>query len=102
MYSGHSRLCVCVCFRLSVPCRIPTLLHRPVCNLVLSSCALLGRFAIGAWVSASVCTRSMPGSSGCVAPTEPISLGAVVRKYGANTNCRAPQSTLNFLTRIFQ
>jgi len=30
MYIGHGRLCVCVC--LSVPCRIPTLLHRPKCN----------------------------------------------------------------------
>jgi len=29
MYIGHSHLCVC----LSVPCRIPTLLHRPRCNL---------------------------------------------------------------------
>ena len=29
MYIGHSRLCVCV----SVPRRIPTLLHGPECNL---------------------------------------------------------------------
>jgi len=28
MYIGHGRLCVC----LSVPHRIPTLLHRPGCN----------------------------------------------------------------------
>ena len=45
-------LCVC----LSVPCHILTLLHGPGCNLgewqgVPSSCAQLGRFAIGAWVS---------------------------------------------------
>ena len=49
-------LCVC----LSVPRRIPTLLHGPGCNLgemvargqeVLSSCARLGGFAIGARVS---------------------------------------------------
>ena len=47
-----SRLSVC----LSVPCRIPTLQHRPGCKLgkwqrVPSSCALLGVFTIGAWVS---------------------------------------------------
>ena len=29
MYIGHGCLCVC----LSVPCRIPTLLHGPGCNL---------------------------------------------------------------------
>jgi len=29
MYIGHARLCVC----LSVPRRIPTLLHGPECNL---------------------------------------------------------------------
>jgi len=41
---------------LSVPRRIPTLLHGPGCNLeewqcVPSSCAVLGGFAIGALVS---------------------------------------------------
>jgi len=30
-YCGHARLCVCVC--VSVRGRIPTLLHRPRCNL---------------------------------------------------------------------
>jgi len=76
MYTGHGRLCVCMC--VSVPRRIPTLLHGPECNLgvmagVPSSCALLDGFAIRAWVSllwqhtaeremsASACTRSMPG-----------------------------------------
>jgi len=55
MYSGHGRLCVYVC--LSVPCRIPALLHRPGCKLhggmveVRPSCALLGGFPIGAWIS---------------------------------------------------
>ena len=42
-------------FGLSVPRRIPILLHVPGCNLgmvgVPSSCALLGGFAIGARVS---------------------------------------------------
>ena len=52
MYIGRGHLCVC----LSVPHRIPTLLQRPRCNLgewygVPSSCALLGGFAVGAWVS---------------------------------------------------
>jgi len=63
---------------MSVPHRIPALLHRPGCNLwewwgLPPSCALLARFAIGARVSllwqhstecemsASACTRSMPG-----------------------------------------
>jgi len=49
MYIDHGRLC------LSVPRRIPTLLHGPGCNLgngrVPSSCALFGGFAIGARVS---------------------------------------------------
>ena len=54
MYSGHGRLYVCLC--LSVPCRIPTLLHGPGCKSeewqgVPHSYALLGRFAIGAQVS---------------------------------------------------
>jgi len=31
MYSGHRRLCVYIC--LSVPRRIPTLLHAPGCDL---------------------------------------------------------------------
>jgi len=64
---------------LSVPRRIPTLLHGSGCNLgngrVPSSCALLGGFTIGArvsllWqhsgereISASACPRFMPGSS---------------------------------------
>jgi len=33
MYIGHGRLCVCVSACLSVPYRIPTLLHGPGCNL---------------------------------------------------------------------
>jgi len=70
-------VCVPVC--LSVPRRIPTLLHGPGCNLgewqgLPSSCALLGGVAIGARVSllwqhsaeremsASACIRYMPGS----------------------------------------
>ena len=74
MYSGHGHLFVC----LSVPRHIPTLLHGPGCSLeewqgVPSSCALLRGFANGAGVSlllqhsakremsASACTRSMPG-----------------------------------------
>jgi len=48
MYSGHGRLCFCV----SVPRRIPTLLHGPIClgewYGVPSSCGLLGGFVIGA------------------------------------------------------
>jgi len=49
MYVGHPRLSVC----LFVSRRIPTLLHGPGCNLVVvpSSYAVLGGFAIGAWVS---------------------------------------------------
>jgi len=52
MYIGHGRLCVCQ----SVSRRIPTLLRGAGCNLaewyeVPSSCAVLGGFAIGAWVS---------------------------------------------------
>jgi len=48
MYIGHTCLCVCR--------RMPTLLYRPGYNLgewqgVPPSCALLSRFAIGAWVS---------------------------------------------------
>jgi len=59
-----SRVCVCVCawmchlqlVRVLVPRRIPTLLHRPGCNLaewegMPTSCALLGGFAVGAFVS---------------------------------------------------
>jgi len=61
---------------LSVPRRIPILLHGPGCKLgnrVPSSCALLGGFAVGAWVSlllqhsaeremsASACICSMLG-----------------------------------------
>jgi len=53
MYIGHSHLCVSVC--LSVSHRIPTLLHGPGCKWGMvgdaSSCAPLGRFAIGARVS---------------------------------------------------
>ena len=33
MYIGNARLCVCVSVCLSVPRRIPTLLHGPGCNL---------------------------------------------------------------------
>jgi len=47
MYSGRGRLCVI----LSVPHRIPTLLHGLRCNLGIGSCALLGGFAIRARVS---------------------------------------------------
>ena len=47
-------VCVFVC--LSVPRYIPTLLHRPTCNLgVPSGCALLGGFAISPWVLYSLC-----------------------------------------------
>jgi len=65
IYCGHARLCVrlsvCVCLsvRVSVCLRLyahTTLLHRPGCNLeewygLPPSCALLGGFAIGAWVA---------------------------------------------------
>jgi len=78
MFIGHGRLCVSVSVCLSVPRRIPTLRNGPGCNLrkwkrVPSSGALFGGFAIGARVSliwqhsteremsASSCTRSMPG-----------------------------------------
>jgi len=81
MYSGHRRPCVCLCVCVSVPRCIPTLLHGPGCNAgewwdVRSSCALLGGFAIGAQVallsqhsaeremSASACSRWMPGFFG--------------------------------------
>ena len=78
---GHASVCVSEC--LSVPRRIPTLLHGPGCNLrnaclkerrCLLRCALLGGFAIGArvsllWqhcvergISARACTRFMPVS----------------------------------------
>jgi len=33
MHCGHARLCVCLCVCLSVRGRMPTLLHRPGCNL---------------------------------------------------------------------
>jgi len=51
IYSGHGHLCVCLSVCLSVPRRIPALLHGPGCNLgewpgVPSRCALLGSFAI--------------------------------------------------------
>jgi len=78
MYTGHGRLCVCLSLCLSIPRHIPTLLHGPGCKLgewygAPSSCAILGSVAIGARVSllyqhsaeremsASACTRSMPG-----------------------------------------
>jgi len=55
MYIGHSSLCICLCDCLSVSRHIPTLLHGPGCNLGMvggaCSCALLGRFAIGARIS---------------------------------------------------
>ena len=75
MYIGHGRLYLC----LSVPRHISTLLHGPGCKLrecygwVPSSYGLLGGFATGARVSllrshsselemsASACTRSVPG-----------------------------------------
>ena len=69
MYIGHARLRV----YLSVAHRIPLLLRVPGCNLGCPLCALLGGFAIDARVSvlwqhgaeremsASACTRSMPG-----------------------------------------
>jgi len=48
-------VCQCVCVCLSVPRRIPTLLHGPGVTWgmvgVTSSCTLLGGFAIGARVS---------------------------------------------------
>jgi len=52
MYCGHARLCVCLTAR----GRRPTVLHGPGCNLgewygMPPSCALLGGFAIGAWVA---------------------------------------------------
>jgi len=47
-YIGHGRLCVWQ----SVPRRIPTLLHGPVCRRCpLYSCALLGGFAIATRIS---------------------------------------------------
>ena len=54
------RKCLCVCLSLAGR-RIPTVLHGPRCNLeewygVPSSCALLGGFAISAWVSYSTMT----------------------------------------------
>ena len=47
MYIGHARLSV----RVSVRRRIPTVLHGRAWLGVPPSCALLGGFAIGAWVS---------------------------------------------------
>jgi len=52
MYIGHARQCVC----LTVPRRMPTLLHGPRCKFGgmvggAPSCALLGGFAISARVS---------------------------------------------------
>jgi len=54
MCCGHARRCVSVC--LSVHGRMPTLLHRPGCNLgewqgIPPSCVLLGGLAIGAQVA---------------------------------------------------
>jgi len=59
MYNGHGHLCVCLSVYLSLSLSLasfPHLLHGPICNFgewygVPSSCALLGGFAIGAWVS---------------------------------------------------
>jgi len=91
-----TRVCV------SVPRRIPTLpvLHGPGCKLgelyvVPSSCALLGGFAIGARVpllyqhsaeremSASACTRSMPG----------LRLSARQLRYRQSEGKEAPSAT---------
>ena len=74
---------------------MPTLLHGPGCNLaewygVPSSCALLGGLAIGAWasllqhsaereMSASACTRSMPGCYSVVSSLASVSESETVR-----------------------
>ena len=47
MYSGHGRLCVCVCLSLAA---FPHYCTHPDVTLVPSSCALLGEFAIGSQV----------------------------------------------------
>jgi len=74
-YSGHARLCVCVC--VSVPRHMPTLLHGPGCNLGNGRSAplvvhywadlqsgarvwLLCQYNAEREMSASACTRSMP------------------------------------------
>ena len=78
MYTGHGRLYVCLSVCLSVPHRIPTLLHGPACNLggivgVPSSCALLADLqsvhgfrcydnSAERDMSASACSRSMSGA----------------------------------------
>ena len=58
MYCGHARVSVCLSISLSVRGRMPTLLHRPGIPDVTwgvmgmpPSCALLGRFAVGARVA---------------------------------------------------
>jgi len=56
MYSGHARLCVCLCVSVYVRGRMPTILHVLGYNLgewygMPPSCALLGEFAIGARVA---------------------------------------------------
>jgi len=53
---SRASVCVCVCVCLSVRGHTPTLLYGPGCNLgawwrLPPSCALLGRFAIGARVA---------------------------------------------------
>jgi len=56
LYWSRASLCLCLAVYLSVPRRMPTLLHAPGCNLeewqgVPPSCAIFGGFAIGARVS---------------------------------------------------
>ena len=57
MYTGHGRLCVCLCVCVCVCLSIaafPYYCTDPDVswgNRVPSSCALLGGFAVGAWVS---------------------------------------------------
>jgi len=72
MYIGHGRLCVCLSLAAFQHCCTDTDVTFGMVG-VASSCALLGGFAIGAQVSllrqhsakcemsATACTRSMPG-----------------------------------------
>ena len=101
-------MCICVSVCLSVPRRIFTLLHGPGCNFgnvgVPSSCALLGRLAIGARVSllwqhsaeremsASACTRCMPGWLVFASKTTTCFCQLIeIRKFnrGPSTFCRS-------------